>query len=375
MKPTQIKINISKTRNFIFDANLSLIVWMFLFCLFPAFALFKESIFPMYYFWDANTIETFMLRKSGLVVGDSYASTAAFYNIFNVARDSFVFPIISSIIIISFFFWVLKKSKANYMTLLDLAMYLYCILLANVYMTLLSKDFIVLILCIIPFMFLARRGVIGLLIWSGIACFYGTYYRGYWFLVVALFWGFYIIFKYLRKPVVVFIMVFLALFALAIVFRVVLGVDLDNFRNLVNESRLDQGDTNARTMIVAYIPGGGLIIGWLNVYIIWIFMMIPLPLIFALSPFYLVISYFIIMLYYRLWIAIKRELKSNRNPYLKSVICLIIAFTTTQSIFEPDFGSYVRHLSPLYPLFFYVLFESKRAVTRSLKYYENITRC
>lgn len=45
---------------------------------------------------------------------------------------------------------------------------------------------------------------------------------------------------------------------------------------------------------------------------------------------------------------------------MKSMLCFILAFTTIQSVFEPAYGSYVRHLSPLYPLFFYVLFVARR---------------
>ncbi|EOA1112542.1 hypothetical protein ACHM6P_005110, partial [Escherichia coli] len=52
----------------------------------------------------------------------------------------------------------------------------------------------------------------------------------------------------------------------------------------------------------------------------------------------------------------------SKDKTLRAVIALILSFSALQSIFEPDYGSYVRHLSPLYPLFFYIYFLSKKYV-------------
>ncbi|WP_220731338.1 hypothetical protein, partial [Escherichia coli] len=78
----------------------------------------------------------------------------------------------------------------------------------------------------------------------------------------------------------------LALLFLAIVLQIALGVDVDNFRKIVNDVRLDQGNENANSMILPFIPGGGLIVGWLNVSLTWISFMLPFPLILSLSLYY-----------------------------------------------------------------------------------------
>jgi len=357
MKPTKIKVTLTKDRVFIFDAKLSFLLWTCVTLFFPLIALIKEIFIPRYFFLDANTIQNFMLRNTPMTIGDSYASTAAFYNFFNVARDSIFFPLISSVIIILFFFTVLKHAKPGKLTLMEFGTYLYYILLAIIYMSLLSKDFIVMLM-LIPFLFFAKRGVPGLLVWSLLVVFYGVYFRSYWFLVLAIFWGLYIVFGFIKRPKIMFLLVFMVLFTLAIVFSAVMGVDVDNFRTIVNDVRLDSGQQGADSMITSIIPGGGFIVGWLNVCLTWLFLMVPMPLILALSPYYMVISFFLIFLYFKFWQATKQELIHNRDPALRSVICLIIAFTAIQSIFEPDYGSYVRHLAPFYPLFFYAVFST-----------------
>ncbi|RWR01187.1 hypothetical protein ED28_14800 [[Pantoea] beijingensis] len=357
MKPTKIKVTLTKNKIFIFDAYLSFLLWTCVVLLFPLIALIKEKVMPRYFFLDANTIENFMLRKTPLTPGDSYASTAAFYNFFGVERDSFFFPLIASVIIIYFFFIVMKRAMPGKLSLIEFGTYLYYILLAIVYMSLLSKDFIVMLI-LLPFMFFAKKGIPGLLVWSLFACFYAVYFRSYWFLILAIFWGFYFIFRFVSKPQTIFLLVFLGLFVLAIVFNIVMGVDVDNFRTIVNDVRLDANQQGADSMITSIIPGGGFIIGWINVSLTWLFLMLPVPLILALSPYYMVISFFLIFLYYKFWQATKTELTYRRDPVLKAVICLIVAFTAIQSVFEPDYGSYVRHLAPFYPLFFYAVFST-----------------
>lgn len=359
MRPTRFKLSFSKAQSYLLDAYFSFFIWLCIALFFPIVALFKEKIFPPYYFWDANTINNFILVKSGFTKGDSYASTAAFYQLINVAKGSAIFPVISSLIISLFFFWMLKKSRADKMTLIDFAMLLYCMLLANVYMTLLSKDFIVMLL-IIPFVLLAGRGLLGLVIWSLLVLVYAYYFRSYYILILCQFWGLYFLFSKVKKPLSILFMIFVFMFCLSIAFKVGLGVDLDDFRNLVNDVRAESSSFTVNTMIVSYIPGGGLIIGWLNVFVVWLCMMVPIPLILTFSLFYLIIAFFISMLFYRVWKATAVELKNKNNPLMKSMLCFILAFTTIQSVFEPDYGSYVRHLSPLYPLFFYVLFVARR---------------
>ncbi len=160
----------------------------------------------------------------------------------------------------------------------------------------------------------------------------------------------------MRKPVYVFIFAFLSLLMLAIAFKAGLGVDVDNFRNIVNDTRMDSSDVAARSMIQQWISGGGFIGGWLNVCITWLTFMVPIPLILELSPYYLVISALLILLYYKFWKIVKIELVLKNNHFMRACICLILAFTIIQSVFEPDYGSYVRHLAPFYPIFFYVIF-------------------
>ncbi|MBD9719531.1 hypothetical protein IB240_14090 [Raoultella sp. RLT01] len=342
------------------DVFISLFIWYIAISFLVFLAVFKENIIPKYFFFDANTIADFIQYAKELVPGDSFSNTALFYKVLGVGRDSLVFSILSTaIIVFGFFLYVKKQTKR--LSFVDIALLYFYMLLSVIYMTLLSKDFIV-FLVVMPLLFFSKKGTFGIVCWTIIAAFYAFYFRTYWFLFIGVFWGLYITCKFLSKTNRLFVICILSLLFLAIVLQLALGVDVDNFRKIVNDVRLDQGNENANSMILPFLPGGGLIIGWINVSLTWISFMIPFPLIMSLSLYYIIISLLVILLYYKFWSALKVELlKDNkkRNQPCLVISCVILAFTLTQSLFEPDYGSYVRHLAPFYPLFFYVIFVNK----------------
>ncbi|HGX0611621.1 TPA: hypothetical protein ACNRZR_005285, partial [Escherichia coli] len=149
----------------------------------------------------------------------------------------------------------------------------------------------------------------------------------------------------------------MALLVISFLFNNVMGVEVDSFRRSVNELRLDGNVENAKTMILPFFDSGGVFWGWINVVLTWITMMLPLPLFLTFSPLYLILFLLITMLWSLFWKSVSKSFKS-KDKTLRAVIALILSFSALQSIFEPDYGSYVRHLSPLYPLFFYIYFLS-----------------
>ncbi|MCD4542030.1 hypothetical protein LQV58_28495, partial [Klebsiella pneumoniae subsp. pneumoniae] len=49
-----------KEKILLLDQGQSLIIWFILFFTMMIFSLYKEDIFPIYYFWDANTISSLL---------------------------------------------------------------------------------------------------------------------------------------------------------------------------------------------------------------------------------------------------------------------------------------------------------------------------
>ena len=160
--------------------------------------------------------------------------------------------------------------------------------------------------------------------------------------------------RYVHKGKTIFILCSLSLLVLAFGFQFGLGIDVDNFRNEANEHRLDDTGDGSNTLIRPWFPAGNPIFGWLNVSLTWITFFFPFPLILMLSPYYVVISAFIILMYRRIWQTLNAALQDRTYPLVVLFSLIIISYTVIQSLFEPDYGSYLRHLAPFYPLMFYV---------------------
>ena len=342
----------------------ALLFWIVIIFALLVFAIFKQHILPKYFFFDEITITQFMQWGAQFKPGDSYASTATFFSMLGADRTSLWFPIFSAVFIIAQYLYHLKKSKARNFTLIEMVLFVFLAFLSITYMSMLSKELIV-ALVIAPFVFFARRGLPGILTWCMIALLYATYFRTYWFIMIPIFLGLYSIFNVTKKPIYLILSVPLTLLALSFAFSIFLGMDLDNFRTSVNDYRIDAGDNNARTMILPWIDGGGPLLSWLNSTITWVTLMIPVPLFILLSPYYLLIAFLVTVLFYKLWIAFFQIFAHKSQPDIAACSALIISFTATQSIFEPDYGSYVKHLAPLYPLCLYVIFKSRTLPTNN----------
>ncbi|MGF6769889.1 general stress protein CsbA [Paraburkholderia sp. GAS199] len=332
------------------DASSTRVIWLVIFVSLFILSQIKTLILPAYFFSDASTIDGMIAARATFGAADSYASTAAFFQIFGFRNSSAVLPILAFAVILPAYMWGLTTSIANKIRMGELAIVLFCFALSIVYMTVLSKDIIVLILVMLFAVRPARWPWLWLVLWLCLASLYGYYFRTYWFIVIAIFLTLRVFFSISRKPILVWPVVFITLFALAFVMQVKLGVSMDSFRTSINDVRVQAGDVNARTMIMPFIGGGSFMAGYLNVCITLFTLIVPVPLLLLGSPYYIMIFMLILLLHVNFFRGFSREVRQGSHSHLLECACLVISYLAVQSMFEPDYGSYVRHLSPFYCL-------------------------
>lgn len=214
-----------------------------------------------------------------------------------------------------------------------------------------SKDFIIFILLIPVFHLTSKNYKPLLLLWAVLVIPYTIYFRQYWALVLILSIIFYIFIRFFSIKYL-YLYIASVLLILNLGFSFVLHIDLNHYRSIVNESRLSNGDMNANTIISPFINGNNFLVIYLNTLLVWLSFLFPLPLLFqlkiALGFIFLMFSYIsnkIINLYINY---------ASMQIVDKIYIVILIAFTLVQSTFEPDYGSYVRHLSPFFPIIIYL---------------------
>ncbi|WP_128596430.1 hypothetical protein [Paraburkholderia kirstenboschensis] len=135
------------------------------------------------------------------------------------------------------------------------------------------------------------------------------------------------------------------------------GETLDFARQMVNESR---DPSEVGSLIVQIIPGGNMVSDVTNAMLILGTFLLPLPLVLSgvatqtiggICTFFTLASMF--SRYQR------RGAVAAPDRFEKLCFCFIVSFLATQAIFEPDYGSFLRHLSPISPLLMYLLLSSR----------------
>ena len=126
----------------------------------------------------------------------------------------------------------------------------------------------------------------------------------------------------------------------------------DFFRSSVNEPRVHTGEAN--TIIVRFIsdlaePVGGVVNNLLTMFSL----MVPVPLLGRGGLYYV----FIVLVFVLIWVAFVLAVRSrpDREQVLASRgVALFASFAVVQGLFEPDYGSALRHLCPLIPFIFLI---------------------
>lgn len=320
-------------------------------CLF--LAVLNQDVLPAKYFFDSGNISSRFSFVHGLTLNDSYNNTALFYELLLLSGSQHFTAFLTDAIFTTF---VIKcfsmPEKMDWRAIHNIALCAFSALVGSVYLAQYSKEAIVML---IVFLFFGlSKGRAQQLIWIAIVCFYSTYFRTYWFLVLMLYVYYAIVFKISRNIFMIFLSIIIAFLLLAIAFKAVLGVDLAYYRYAVNDARIY--NTNANTLISPLLPTGNVALEWLNAVLQFFLMFFPFPLLTG-NPVYLMFFLVVASIGIRIFGILRSLLNANKLkvPSRESrSLALILAFVTIQSIFEPDYGSYIKHLTPMLPLILYI---------------------
>jgi hypothetical protein len=133
----------------------------------------------------------------------------------------------------------------------------------------------------------------------------------------------------------------------------VLGLPVDHFRVIVNQWRVN--DPDAGSLIEPLLQSGGFFGQFASVAAVVLLLAFPIPLMIKGGAYYL----FLTLLIATCWFLVIRTVLQARptggavaadRVLFQRSVCLLAAFLCIQGLFEPDYGSALRHLSPLMPL-------------------------
>ena len=138
-----------------------------------------------------------------------------------------------------------------------------------------------------------------------------------------------------------------------------------NARNSANLSRIM--DIDAKTIIINIFPNSNIIFFFINTLISVARILIPVELLFKgfnYIPFIIFQLYFTFQLI--TFVTNNKRLDNHDTQRLSILVHVVISFIIVAAIFEPDFGSLIKHESALI-IFVLPIIESNRTIRKQLK--------
>lgn len=191
-----------------------------------------------------------------------------------------------------------------------------------------------------------------------IAC--GLLFRNYWLLVALGYLVMRWTFSRTSSIKVIALSWFGLVTFLAAMVYVQTGIAADFYRESVNSMRMHKGVAN--TTIDRFLELGEPLGGVVNVVITSVMLKFPVPLILTGSAYHIVSAAFVAFIWVYVWRSTYKAARREApfNEMLVSSLCVLLSFAATQSLFEPDYGSSLRHLVGLIGLVVFVTIATTR---------------
>jgi len=320
--------------------------------------------------FDGDHIQALLaLPDASLNPDDPFRNTALIYRMLGLSEA----PDVAAMLAIAAFgvavLAALRWTEMARLTPLGLGIIAVCYVLALIYLAQYSKEFVSLLLVVA--VLLLPRGALAEITLVAAMIGYAITIRPYWGIVVALYLAARFLLPRVRGLFPVLLSVVATYVVLQIVFNLVLAQDLSFSRVAVNDLRA-QINISVGSLIVDFLPDQ-VALQWLNAFLVLLSLIAPWPLILGGSSVYLLMGGVLAVLWGLVgWAIVKLQREraasrgravqpartaplSERTPRPERATALLLALVVVQAIFEPDYGSYLKHVVPMLPLFLALL--------------------
>lgn len=327
---------------------------------------------PAKYFYDSDVVLSITNNTSTKYWDDSYMFTGEFYkkiNLFDFTTFEQWATLLTAIVSIMILIYLGKYKKIEIYKWIIIYITL---IFANIYIFRISKDFIQFLFWVLVYLgFNIKKQFQQNIFFLTIFLFQIIYFREYYVGII----GLYILLKMLntkKKKVnakkLCVIMGIIIFFTLVIVKTVDISLynRVVNVRSSTNEYR--DGSSDAQTMITDVLSSSDPLLYMVNYIINNIRILFPIELV------TLGIKYAPFVIYQvAIVLCVGAELKKaidEKNEKLKDKCYMLVAYVLVASIFEPDFGSVIRHEVAVMYIVLDVILYSNKEVSKKSKHRE-----
>jgi hypothetical protein len=315
--------------------------------------LLRQQILPAKFSYDGLRIQAIAAGRVGDRGDKSYDHVGDFYALTGLAQS----PRLAGLVGFGLFVWccclVLRRTNWH-LSWLTLGCLVVATLLGAVFLGWYSKDVLVLPITAMAVTADRRSRVVGV---AGAMLVYAAVFRSYWAAIALLFLLFVLVLRRTRhRPAVVLAsLLLLGILLAGWGFEYLTGVDVGTLRTSLNADRL--GSVDAQTQIPTFVRGGSRSAEALNLVVTASFLFFPVPLLSLGGIYYFGIFILVAglwLLFFRAALMIRTATGTDQEEgagrlWHAAIVAYPLAFATVQVLFEPDYGSALRHLAPLLP--------------------------
>ena len=306
--------------------------------------LLRDAVVPPRFLADGQFIRQQALLPATPLLDRSYAAVVEVYRATGLAHQL----LLAELLGFAAFAAVLLPAASGLrhrLTAPNIALVLASGVVGAVYLGWYSKDLFVLPIVALALVAARSRWLdAGLVV---VMAAYGVGFRQYWLVVAAVYVAVRVCIALRRRASTVVAAGLAAALLLAVGVVVVLHQSPDYLRVAANSVR-DVDDIGSA--IRPLLPGSNPVLQVLELPLIAVTLLVPLPLAAGGGLYHLGLAAAILALWLLVGRATVVVFREPPAPWRQRWIALLVAFVAVQALFEPDYGSVLRHLTPLLPL-------------------------
>lgn len=317
-------------------------------------ALVARFALPERFLRDDNHLQLAMDPHTAYLTADSFQAVGSIYRWLGLQDAAPIAALLAVGIFVGCVFAAVGWERLRDAQMLDLLAIYAALVIGVVYLGQYSKELVTLLVGAL--VLLLPRGRVGDAALILVCVSYGGVIRDYWLLIGALYLMWRVVLPLTRRPILLLLPPVLAYAALQPVFRTVFGGGLQIQRSSVNGIRENLDAVGS--LIQSPLPDVTGPVGILAALLMVLMLVVPLPLLLSPSAYYL----FSALLVMGIWTVVLLPLARGRlavphgiTPSRAQIVAirsaaLLLSLLMVQALFEPDYGSYLKHLTPLLPL-------------------------
>ena len=321
----------------------------------------RDAVFPARFSYDALRIQQLAQGRIDPLGDPSYGLVGKLYSLLHLQDSPMLAGLFGYGLATAVLLMVRSRMSTQETSHLELLLVMVLPFLNAAFFGTYSKDVFVLpivLLVLNP----SRRWQAELATMASMAT-YGAFFRSYWLIVVVVYVCFRLRLPHIRRLRSILVTSWLGLMGAGLAIWVMFGISPDHFRVIVNASRIGVEDT--ATMITRFIEAPEPVGGLLNNLITQVSLLIPWRLLTIGGAYYLVLALVIMTFWFAFYSGARRWILSDIrgvDVVVSRSVAIVCAFQVVQSIFEPDYGSYLRHLTPMLFLILYVSWSQRNKI-------------